>query len=539
LYMMVGGHPPVDAKERQKALDAGSTDPLEYLEVKEGYAHAFYIFVNESLSMVAEQRPSSLVPLQSLQKIKEKVNRKKPLEVLEEKKPIRTSLLHLVGITLIASVIYALMINHGEVKITKDNVSYIDVLRYKWAGYWGDDKAQDALGTLYANGLEVERDLKKSIQWYEKAAKQGNIDAMLHLSTMYKNGEGVPKNREKSLEYLRLAGEEESISSQRNMGYNYFRGRGVKKDIKKAFELTQKAAQRGDAYSMMLLGYIYSQGEGIEKNNALAFQWYKKAAKLGEKNAAYYLGRAYEYAKGVPKNVKEAMHWYKVSADKGNSRAMVRLGKKYYFGFKDSNTEIKKDLVKARYWFTKAEKLNNTVATTYLKKIDKEEDPKEIRRKKDKKIMKRMLAETKKHKYNVEKKIKPKIYGHFIDYGEYIKDTRTGLLWQKDGEASGKKNFYQAKEYAKKLKLGKLSGWRVPTRHELKMIYPALKPPFTNTPKLSKRKAYWTSERDYRLPDYAWVYHWYSNPGQTKGGANNCYASKNYVYVRAVYSPLK
>ena len=479
-----------------------------------------------------------MLNLQSLLKVKETINRKKPLEVLEGKKPIRTSLLHLVGITLISSVIYALIVDHSEVKITPNNLSYVDVLRYQWAGYWGDDKAQNALGTLYANGLEVERDLKKSVEWYKKAAKQGNIDAMLRLSTMYKNGEGVSKNREKSLEYLSLAGEEEAISSQRSMGYNYFRGRGVKKDLKKAFVLTQKAAQRGDDYSMMLLGYMYSKGEGVNKNETLAVKWYLKAAELGEKNAAYYLGRAYEYAKGVPKNVKKAMHWYKISAEKGYSKAMVRLGKKYYYGFKDSETEIKKDLVKARYWLTKAENLNNTVATKYLKMIDKKEDPKEIRRKRDKEIMKRMLAATKKNVYHVEKKFKPKIYGHFLDYGSYIKDTRTGLLWQKDGKASGKKNFYQAKEYAKKLKLGSISGWRVPKRSELRMIYPALKAPFVNTPKFSERKSFWTSERDYRLPDYAWLYHWYSNPGQTKGGANNCYASKNYDYVRAVHNPI-
>ena len=43
-----------------------------------------------------------------------------------------------------------------------------------------------------------------------------------------------------------------------------------------------------------------------------------------------------------------------------------------------------------------------------------------------------------------------------------------------------------------------------------------------------------TSELDNRLPDYAYVYQWYA-----KGGANNCYASRNLVYVRCVRDPVR
>jgi hypothetical protein len=51
----------------------------------------------------------------------------------------------------------------------------------------------------------------------------------------------------------------------------------------------------------------------------------------------------------------------------------------------------------------------------------------------------------------------------FVDRGEYVEDTRTGLWWQKDGALSGKLNYYDAIKYAASLKLGGQSGWRVPT----------------------------------------------------------------------------
>jgi hypothetical protein len=130
----------------------------------------------------------------------------------------------------------------------------------------------------------------------------------------------------------------------------------------------------------------------------------------------------------------------------------------------------------------------------------------------------------------------------FRDRGDYVEDLQTGLWWQKDGDASGKMNYYQAFKYAASLKLGGQSGWRVPNKGELAAIFPANEPPFVDT-KYNKEPfgkgqgewdAYWTSELDMSLPDYAFVYQWYG-----KGGANNCYASKNFVYVRCVRDPPK
>ena len=82
----------------------------------------------------------------------------------------------------------------------------------------------------------------------------------------------------------------------------------------------------------------------------------------------------------------------------------------------------------------------------------------------------------------------------------------------------------------------------MPTRDELAAIFPAVDAPFTNT-KYNKMpygtgpgewNSYWTADLDTRLADYAYVYQWYAD-----GGANNCYASKNFVYVRCVHDPVK
>jgi hypothetical protein len=128
----------------------------------------------------------------------------------------------------------------------------------------------------------------------------------------------------------------------------------------------------------------------------------------------------------------------------------------------------------------------------------------------------------------------------FIDRGAYIEDTKTRLLWQKDGAASGKRNFSQAAEYAKELKLGGIGGWRVPSAEELRTIFPADEPPFINSAYTKEMccgkgvefRSYWTCELDLRADDYAYVFHWYAS-----GGKNNCYASRNFCYVRCVHDP--
>lgn len=129
----------------------------------------------------------------------------------------------------------------------------------------------------------------------------------------------------------------------------------------------------------------------------------------------------------------------------------------------------------------------------------------------------------------------------FRDDGDFIEDRWTGLLWQKDGTVAGKKNFYQARDYAADLKLGEMKGWRVPKIEELATIFPATFTPFTNSKYNpdsccsgpNEFASFWTSELDLRLDDYAFLYQWYA-----AGGANNCFASKNYAYVRCVHDPL-
>lgn len=67
------------------------------------------------------------------------------------------------------------------------------------AGAAGDVEAQMVVASAYFNGSGATRDMAAARTWYEKAAKQNNLDAMRKLGEMYANGDGGPKDSKKAL----------------------------------------------------------------------------------------------------------------------------------------------------------------------------------------------------------------------------------------------------------------------------------------------------------------------------------------------------
>jgi TPR repeat protein len=69
----------------------------------------------------------------------------------------------------------------------------------------GNPEAQYELGGFYHWGRVSSADFAKARQWYERAAKQGNTDAMLGLAVIYGHGQGVPQDKAASFRWLVLA----------------------------------------------------------------------------------------------------------------------------------------------------------------------------------------------------------------------------------------------------------------------------------------------------------------------------------------------
>ena len=58
------------------------------------------------------------------------------------------------------------------------------------------------LGNCYYDGKGVEQDYETAVEWYEKAAEQGDMSAQEKLIQCYRNGKGVEKDERKAVEWI-------------------------------------------------------------------------------------------------------------------------------------------------------------------------------------------------------------------------------------------------------------------------------------------------------------------------------------------------
>ena len=107
----------------------------------------------------------------------------------------------------------------------------------------GNPEAQYELGGFYHWGRVSSTDFTKARQWYERAAKQGNVDAMLGLAVIYGHGQGVAQDKAASFRWLVLA------SSQHLAPEDAARVAAAREDLAKHLTAQQIEAALAEARS--------------------------------------------------------------------------------------------------------------------------------------------------------------------------------------------------------------------------------------------------------------------------------------------------
>ena len=73
---------------------------------------------------------------------------------------------------------------------------------------------------MYKNGRGVRQDYVKALEWYTKAANQGDAQAQYNLGLMYYKGEGVRQNTATAKEWFGKAcdnGDQNGCDQYRNL----------------------------------------------------------------------------------------------------------------------------------------------------------------------------------------------------------------------------------------------------------------------------------------------------------------------------------
>ena len=182
----------------------------------------------------------------------------------------------------------------------------------------GDGRAQAVLGLMFERGLGTATNTGQAIQWYEKAADQGLIPALMDLGGRYFRGDGVKRDPARALQFWQKSADAGVREAQFNLGLAYARGLGAKKDDAAAAKWFERAAQAGYVPAEFAWATCLSAGLGTKRNEQGAVQWFRKAADHGFSLAAYNLGLIYENGMGLPPNPQEAIRWYRMAAAKGS-----------------------------------------------------------------------------------------------------------------------------------------------------------------------------------------------------------------------------
>ena len=155
----------------------------------------------------------------------------------------------------------------------------------------GNANAQYVLGLhLAMKGKETEIE---SIKWYDKAAKQGHIEA------------------QSQLQMLLLIYKDFAVI------------------FDDPFQYLLKAAEQGNANAQVVLGNTLHEGKELNPRNTTAFTWYLKAAEQGNASALFALGQMYREGKGVYQSQKVAFEYFLEAAEKGHKKAQFNVAQKF------------------------------------------------------------------------------------------------------------------------------------------------------------------------------------------------------------------
>lgn len=202
----------------------------------------------------------------------------------------------------------------------------------------GKAAAQNTVGLWYYLGKDtICQDYTQALQWWVRAAKQDNADAIGNMAMCYQLGRGTTADSAMAVKLYESAikkGNKNVIAQHEKLADKgkvfsclllrecYIKGVGVEKSPQKATEYLEKAAQGGHVSSQYMLGLQLLNGKQPEK----AAAWFKKAAAQGNAGAIYYYGNMLHKGTGIKQDKQSGIALLKQAAAKDFVMANYQLG---------------------------------------------------------------------------------------------------------------------------------------------------------------------------------------------------------------------
>jgi hypothetical protein len=202
------------------------------------------------------------------------------------------------------------------------------VVWFRRAAEGGDGSAQYNLALMYERGEGVPQDYKEAIRWFTAAADQNLIPPLLALAelSLQPPSSTMTANVKKAIQYYEKAASLGSATAEVTLGTIFSKGLPGKVDYPQAIEWYKKAADQGDPDGEFAFGVSFALGHGVAVDYAQARRWLTAAANQGQVEAQYDLAIICEQGNGAPPDRDLAAHYYQMASDRGMAKAQYRYG---------------------------------------------------------------------------------------------------------------------------------------------------------------------------------------------------------------------
>ena len=258
------------------------------------------------------------------------------------------------------------IINNCETVFGNPKAASIELPWLELAAEYECASAYFFLGKKYHYGIGVEKNIDKSVAYYEKAVKQDEPRACNNLAFFYFYGEeGVKQNVTRGLELYHKSAEMGRPIAMYNLGKIYCLGEnGIEIDKRKGLKYYEMAAESGNINLINELGTVFFYGvNGVDADKNKGLEFFEKAAEAGNTDAINNLGGIYFYGENnTTVDKKKGLDYYEKAANAGDCYAMANLGYIYYYGRNGINIDTNRGLE----FFKKAAEAGNIMANAQL-----------------------------------------------------------------------------------------------------------------------------------------------------------------------------
>ncbi|CAD2097848.1 ubiquitin-protein ligase, putative [Plasmodium vinckei] len=233
---------------------------------------------------------------------------------------------------------------HNEISNLKNNEEEIlEFLKEQIKG--GDVMAMYDLGKKYKD----EKNFTQAFEYINEASKKNNILALKELGIIYLYGYGTEKDIKKSIENFSKAAEAGDVESKCYLGYIYYFIDGHR-DLKLSLKYLTEAANHDHAEALFFLAEIILD-ISVKKRHIsdnvykIVFKLYEHSADLGYVQGYFREAQLYEIGKGIKESCLNSALSYKFVAESTPWANEIRQGMNYY---------IEKDFIKSFYTYALA-----------------------------------------------------------------------------------------------------------------------------------------------------------------------------------------